>query len=312
MFWSYLPLAGIVAVDLWSVERLYWQFSPPASELFAADSTIAHVKGQPQPARVMQLATSRSVGRDPFLTGDALMVHGVRTVLGYHGNELGRFQQLGGHPEWRQLGNPNFWHLLNIRFVLTDAERLEVPGLTRVVGPVRNAYGTTVYLYEMADENPVAWVAPAIVKAPDQDVLGTVLDPRFDVRRAALFDTASAVTGVHLSALPEALPTRVRATRFEPGAIDLELDQPAVAGSALIVSENYYPGWTATVDGKPAVIGRAQMTLIGVELPAGARTVALRFSSRPYETGRAITLAALLLALAWIGAGAAWEKRRRG
>ncbi|NUQ11616.1 MAG: hypothetical protein HUU26_04685 [Gemmatimonadaceae bacterium] len=305
-------LAGIVAVDLWSVERLYWQFSPPASQLFAADSTIAYVKGQPQPGRVMQLATSRSVGRDPFLTGDALMVHGVRTVLGYHGNELGRFQQLGGHPEWRQLGNPNFWHLLNIRFVLTDAERLEVPGLTRVVGPVRNAYGTTVYLYEMADENPVAWVAPAIVKAPDQDVLGTVLDPRFDVRRAALFDTASAVTGVQLSALPEALPTRVRATRFEPGAIDLELDQPAVAGSALIVSENYYPGWTATVDGKPAVIGRAQMTLIGVELPAGARTVALRFSSRPYETGRAITLAALLLALAWIGAGAAWEKRRRG
>lgn len=304
-------LAGIVAVDLWSVERLYWRFSPPASQVFAPDSTISYVKAQAEPGRVMQLATSRAVGRDPFLTGDALMSHGVRTVLGYHGNELGRFQQLGGHPDWRQLANPNFWHLMNIRYVLTDAESLAVPGLTRVVGPVRNAYGTTVFLYRMTDDNPVAWVAPAIVKAGDQDVLGTVLDPRFDVRRAALFDTAAAVSGVQLAALPDPSPIKVRTTRFDPGAIDMELDQPAPPGSALIVSENYYPGWSAQVDGKPAVIGRAQMTLIGVELPEGARSVSLRFASRPYERGRLITLGALLVALGWWGGAWLMGKGRR-
>jgi hypothetical protein len=50
----------------------------------------------------------------------------------------------------------------------------------------QNAYGTTVYLYQMADENPAAWVTPAIVKATDEEMLATILDPRFDVRRAAL------------------------------------------------------------------------------------------------------------------------------
>lgn len=305
-------LAGIVAVDLWSVERLYWQFSPPAAVTFASDSTIAYVKAQPEPGRVLQYPASRSVGRDPFLTGDALMSHRVRTVLGYHGNELGRFQELGGFAEgWQQIVNPNFWHLMNVRYILTDAESLGVPGLNRVVGPVKNAYGTTVYLYHLADENPFAWVAPAIVKAPDPDVLATVLDPRFDVRRAALFDTSAAVKGVQLAALPDPSAARARSTRYEPGVIDIAIDGPVADGSALVVSENYYPGWTATVDGKPANIGRTDMTLMGIELPAGARAVSLRFSSAPYQTGKTVTLGALLLALAWWIGGAAIARTRR-
>jgi len=301
-------LAGVVAVDLWSVERLYWRFSPPAAETFASDSTIEYVKAQPEPGRVLPVF-DRAHGRDPFLAGDALMTHRIRSIFGYHGNELGRYQQLAyGRGV---IANPNFWHLMNVRYILTDAEDLGVQGLNRVVGPIRNAFGTTVYLYQMTDENPAAWLTPAIVKATDEEMLGTLLDPRFDVRRAALFDTAASVTAVQLTALPEPPAVKARTTRFEPGAIDVELDQPAPAGSALMVSENYYPGWTATVDGKPANIGRADMTIIGVELPAGARNVTLRFTSPPYETGKKVTLVALLLAMAWWAVGGILGKVRR-
>jgi len=304
-------LAGIVAVDLWSIERLYWQFSPGASVTFAADSTIAYIKAQPQPGRVLQFATP-AIGRDPFLRGDALMAHQVRTVLGYHGNELGRYQQLGGHAEgWRQIANPNFWHLMNVRYVLTDAADLGIPSMTRVVGPVKNAYGTDVYLFQMTEDNPAAWVAPAIVKATDEQAIATVLDPRFDVRRAALFDSSASVKGVELRSLPEPSAVKANTTRFDPGAIDVELDQPATAGSALLVSENYYPGWSATVDGKPATAGRADMTIIGVELPAGARKVELRFTSAPYEKGKMVTLVALLLAFGWWIVGGILGKVRR-
>ena len=79
----------------------------------------------------------------------------------------------------------------------------------------------------------------------------------------------------------------------------------------MMVSENYYPGWSALVDGKPANIGRADVSLIGVELPAGARKIELRFSSPPYEKGKSVTIAALLLALVWWGAGAVLGKVRR-
>ena len=305
-------LAGVVAVDLWSIERLYWQFSPPASATFAADSAIAYVKAQSEPGRVLQLVTDVSHARDPFLAGDALMAHRVRTVLGYHGNELGRYQVLGGFNEqWRQIVNPNFWQLMNVRWILTAEDSLPVPGITRVVGPVRDAYGTNISLFEISAHHPAAWVAPAIVKANDEEMLATVLDPRFDVRRAALFDPAATVTGVQLQTLPSALPINARTTRYDPGAIDVELDQPAPNGSALIVSENYYPGWSATVDGKPANIGRAQMTLIGVELPEGARKIELRFTSKPFEEGKTVTLVALLLAIVWWAGGAILGKVRR-
>jgi hypothetical protein len=305
-------LAGIVAVDLWSVERHYWQFEPPAETLFAADATVEHVKNQPSPGRVLQFLTDRAHGRDPFLNGDALMTHRIPTVLGYHGNELGRYQLLGGQAEeWRNIVNPNFWQLMNVKYVLTDAPDLNVPGLTRVAGPVENAYGTTVSLFEMAEENPAAWVAPAMVKAPDEDVLATVLDPRFNIRSVALFDTAAAVQGVELSSMPVPLPIRATVTRPGPGSIDVALDQPAPDGSALVVSENYYPGWAATVDGQPAAIGRADVSLIGVPLPAGTRQVSLRFSSEPYETGTTVTLVAVLVALLWVVGGAVVERRRR-
>jgi hypothetical protein len=306
-------LAAVVAVDLWSVERLYWIFSPPASTLYASDEVIAYLKKETEPFRVLPLSIAGTVVfRDPYFYGDALMTHRIRSPSGYHGNELGRYQALGQKNDgWTSFANPNFWSLENVRFILTDSDSLPLPGAKRVAGPVRNSAGSIVYLHKLAAENPAAWVTPVIVKAPDDQVLGTVLDPRFDVRRAALFDTSAKVNAKEIQALPEPLGIRARVTRYDVGAIEVQLDRAAPAGSALLVSENYYPGWAATIGGKPVETGRADMTLIGVALPAGARSVSLRFASRPYESGKTITLGALLLAvLAW-GTGALLGRRSR-
>jgi hypothetical protein len=159
--------------------------------------------------------------------------------------------------------------------------------------------------------NPYAWITPIIVKAPDDAVLGTVLDQRFDVRRAGLFDTAAAVTGVaNVTTLPEPLPVQASVKHYEPGRVSIRLDAPAPRGSALVVSENYYPGWEATADGKPAVTARVDFSLIGVQLPEGARDVELSFKSAAYTTGKFITLIALVVALLLIGAGVLGERRR--
>src|SRR6185503_18806123 len=95
------------------------------------------------------------------------------------------------------------------------------------------------------------------------------------------------------------LEAKVSATKYEPGRMTLALESPAPAGSALLVSENYYPGWRATVDGRPVKLGRADYTLIGVELPTGAKTVELWFDSAPYHTGKTVTLIALCISVLW-------------
>jgi hypothetical protein len=305
-------LAALMAIDLWSIERLYWLFSPPAKIIYAADSIVEALKREPQPVRVLALQVREESNRDAFLHGDALMTHRIRQVWGYHGNQIGRYNDLSSYPGAERLFTPNVLALTNTRYLLTDMEEVPfVPNLSRLQGPVRDAAGNNVYLYRVNGDHPYAWVTPIAVKAPDDQVLATVLDPRFNVKTAALFDTSARVavtTGVQTLPPPLALTTNVAS--YEPGRVRIDLSQPAPAGSSLVVSENYYPGWVATVDGKPARIGRADYSLTGVELPAGGRSVSLEFTSPAYQRGKVITWLAILLGFVLLFVGI-WQDRRR-
>jgi hypothetical protein len=310
-------LAVVAAVDLWSVDRIYFRFSPPASRLYAADDAIRYLQQQAEPGRVISFSvpSEGSRGRSPFTEGDALMIYRIRTVTGHHGNELQRWVDLAGakspavNPE--RLLSPEFRRLTNTRFLYTDIELPPSTGLLRRVGPVQSSIGTPVYLYEFPEDAPAAWVAPVIVEAPAEPILRTVLDPRFDPRQAALFDSTPDIAGVQVTTLPPPSPITARVTSFAPGRITVELDRAATAGSALVVSENFYPGWTARVDGSAAPVGRADYTFIGVSLPAGGRRVELSFRDPLYSRGRAITLLAIAASLALIVAGITAEARRR-
>ena len=63
-------------------------------------------------------------------------------------------------------------------------------------------------------------------------------------------------------------------------------------------------------NGKPATTDRADYTLIGVQLPEGARKVSLIFDSPEYHTGKAITLVAIFLSLVVLAGGLVIEKRK--
>jgi hypothetical protein len=316
-------LAAVVALDLWSIARHYWMFSPPAATIFASDPVLEYLQKLPQPGRAVPLA-GPIVGlplegstRDPFFGGGdgraaGLMAHGIRSVAGYHGNEFGRYDALTGWDvDWpNRLGSPNLWRLLNAQYVYTNAPQAPIPGMRLVAGPVRNAAGNTSYLYRTSADNPLAWVTPVAVKAPDESVLATLLDPRFDVGSAALFDTAAAVPVQEVTTPPRPIDLPVTVTRYEPGRIGLRLARPAPAGAALVVSENYYPGWTATSGGKALPVGRADYVLIGVGLPAGVQDVELSFSSSVYETGKLITWLAIGASLLLAVGGIVAERRR--
>jgi hypothetical protein len=314
-----LALLVLAAVDLWTIDRHYWGSSPPAEVVYAPNEITNYISkaNETEQGRVFaaQLSAENAADHDPFLRGDALMVNDIRMVTGYHGNELGRYQMLNGFTQDAQLqtilGNPNFGRLANMKYVLTNLDSRPIPGYQRLVGPAKDSEGSTLYLFGVPGENPPAWVAPVIVKAPDDAVLSTVLDLRFDPATAALFDTSAAVNAVQVKQLPAPLDIRANVTRYEPGHITVQLDKPAPGGSALMVSENYYPGWEASVDGKPATIGRADFTLIGVELPAGARNIDLTYASSTYDRGRAITLIAILVAIVALAAGIVLERGRQ-
>ncbi|HEX7978035.1 MAG TPA: hypothetical protein VF461_05495 [Gemmatimonadaceae bacterium] len=308
-------LAAVVAIDLWSVERLYWLFSPRASVVYASDPAIEYLKTA-EPGRVLAapLTAEGLAFRDPFYGGDAFMPHRVRVLQGYHGNELGRYQRIASREnvgDYGNLVNPAFWRLANARYLYTNAA-LGDTAMKKLVGPVKNAVGSTVYLYRLPGNNPPAWVVPAMAKAGDEATLGTVLNPRFDPLRVAVIDSLAPISVPPITGLPEPLAITANITRYDAGHIAVQLSGPAPAGSALVVSENYYPGWTATIPGQaPIAAVRTNYTFLGVPLPAGATQVVLTFQDPAYAKGRLVTYLAVLIALLATAAGAFSERRRR-
>lgn len=151
---------------------------------------------------------------------------------------------------------------------------------------------------------------PAAVKAPDAPMVPTLIDPRYPTYGVALVaDTSSTLTP---AAQPPFRPSGVQAsvTAWQPGAITVSLRGTETMPSVLLVSENWYPDWHADVDGKPGVVRRVDYTLLGVDLPPGARQVRLVFRSAAYSRGKVISAVSLLLAAIMIALPLALQRGR--
>ncbi|MEO8944955.1 MAG: YfhO family protein, partial [Gemmatimonadaceae bacterium] len=317
-----VALAVLAALDLFIVNKQYWVFSPPASVLYASDAARDYLRKLPEPARVLPLEIQNG-GDIALYSGAELMTHRILNPIGYHGNELARYNTLlaipqGGGPGDESirliLTTANIRRLTATQYVIANGHELAsvIPGVVQVAGPsTEDASGRSNYVYKLPGTAPFAWVAPVIVKAADDAVISTIMNPRFDVQGAALFDPGAPVTAApNVTTLPQPTGIVAHFDSYGPGRMSLSLDHPAPAGSALIVAENYYPGWHAIVDGKAAAIGRAQYSMIGVQLPAGAHRIDLSFTSAPYETGKTVTWIAILIGVLALAGGVIMERRR--
>ena len=67
----------------------------------------------------------------------------------------------------------------------------------------------------------------------------------------------------------------VTLTAYEPNELHYDISSPQ--GGVVVFSEVFYPGWTATVDGREAELGRADYLLRALRVPAGRHKVVLEF-----------------------------------
>jgi hypothetical protein len=84
-------------------------------------------------------------------------------------------------------------------------------------------------------------------------------------------------------------------TDFRPERVTVRTTSSAPA--VLVLAEAWYPGWRATVAGKPATVFPANGWMRGVAVPAGENEVVLTFHSRWLGAGAAVSLACAAIAL---------------
>ena len=298
----WLPVAAValIALDLGIQDHRFIVINPKGAALYAPDGVVQALQqdaaGAVQPWRVLPYGVYMD---------DYLIEHRIRSVLGYHGNELHRYDELlGGKNRWTRLGNPLLWRLLAVRYVLTN-QSIAVPGLERVAGPVSTWLGDSAWIWRVTDPAPWARVVPLALRVDDGQTQDLVVASGFDPSRLVLLPPdAPFGTSTVPSELPPAISPSVaiRVTERQPGVYVLAVAD-LTSDAVLVVSENWLPTWSARVDGRPAAVARANGTFLAVPLPANSREVVLTVDSPADRRGRYASLAGLgsLLVLSLAG-----------
>jgi hypothetical protein len=305
-----LLLVTLVGADLFRAGKPFWNWSQPEKENFLPDAITRRIQAAPQPARVLNADLSGSLYRQM-----TLMRFEIPQVLGGISSvELRSFDDLMGLRgccEFTNLGHIHLWNLLAVRFVvLPDTQ--PIPGYHRVLGPVTTGAGRTAYLYEADTVPPYLRVVPAAAKGDTDQIVPTLIDPRLDFNRIVLFDRTEAINPLPVTEMPAPSPSRATFAHWSPGRMSIAIDPAPPQDSYLLIAENWYPDWHATVDGQPTTALRGDQTFLTVPVKAGARQVELQFSSRYFALGKLITMASLLLLLVWAGVAVWWRRAHQG
>jgi len=140
---------------------------------------------------------------------------------------------------------------------------------------------------------PRAWLTHE-AKAIEGEVALQLIQGRgqekFDPQRTALLEVNSNELP-QLTTATEVTGDTAKVTSYEPNQIVIETS--STASSVLVVSESFYPGWQATVDGKPTRILLTDYLLRGVALPAGNHQIVMRYEAPAAKTGAIISVVTL-------------------
>jgi hypothetical protein len=176
---------------------------------------------------------------------------------------------------------------------------------------VTTAAGTRAYVYEADTVPPYARVVPAAAKLDSSTIAATLADPRLPgYDRVVLFPNEAAVNPAPLQSLPDPSPSKAKVTAWDAGRMTIALDPPPSDSSYVLVSENWYVDWRASVDGKTAAVLRGDHALITVPVGPGARSVELSYHSRTFTRGKQIAFVSLLVVLAALIVPPVIERRR--
>ena len=97
---------------------------------------------------------------------------------------------------------------------------------------------------------------------------------------------------------------------YEPNEVSYEVNSGK--GGVVVFSEIYYPGWTATVDGEPAELGRVNYILRALNVKPGKHDVVLTFKPKSVNTTETIAYVSyIILILVLLGAAFMEWKRRK-
>ena len=300
-------MAVLCLVDMWQVDKRYLndEMFVPKSERDmphqATSTDLAIMKDKSLDYRVLNLASNT------FNENETSYFH--KSIGGYHPAKLRRYQEMIDTyiaPEMQAAMQA---------IAAKNGNMQEVDGAK--VFPVLNMLNTKYFILPLQGgatmplQNIYAqgngWFVDKINYVADANAEYAGVG-KIDVRHEAVADKKfESVLGQAQSNDSTAI---VKLVKYEPNNLQYTIESKK--GGVVVFAEIYYPGWTATIDGQPAELGRVNYILRALNVKAGKHTVVLDFHPTSISTTETIAyIAIVILILAIIGAGYMRFKNRK-
>ena len=296
----------ICLVDLWTVNKRYLndEMFVPKSEREApqqmtqADEQILHDKSLDY--RVLNLASNT------FNENETSYYH--KSIGGYHAAKLRRYQEMIEQyisPEMQQMfkavseaggdmtkiSGDSIWPVLN----MLNTKYMIFPLQGGQTVPLQNpyTYGNAWFI------DKIQYVA----NANEEMAAVGQLNLRHEAVADAKFKTQLG------EAMEQDSVSIVTIKGYEPNELSYEVNSGK--GGVVVFSEIYYPGWTATIDGQPAELGRVNYILRALNVKSGKHDVVLTFKPKSVNTTETIAYISYVILMLVVLGAVYMEYRRR-
>lgn len=256
-----LLLGAIVTFDMVGVDSryLFWDdfVEPSKTTIVPTEANLDIMADRELGYRVANMAVSTF--------NDATTSYFHRSVGGYHGAKLSRYQDLIDH----QLlaGNMEAYDMLNTKYFIVAEEEGASP---------------EAVLNEGAN-GPAWFVEEVVVASSPSEEMRWLSEISTDYTAVVDAVAARELEGVTLS------PGVIELVKYRPN--NLVYNYESEEGGLCVFSEIFYDkGWTAYVDGREMPYLRADYLLRAMVLPAGSHTIEWRFRAPAFDLVEGITL----------------------
>ena len=296
----------ICLVDLWTVNKRYLNddmFVPKSEreapqQMTQTDEQILHDKSLDY--RVLNLASNT------FNENETSYYH--KSIGGYHAAKLRRYQEM-----IEQYISPEMQQIFG---AVSEAGG----DMTKINGdsiwPVLNMLNTKYMIFPLQGgqtvplQNPYtygnAWFVDKIQYAANANEEIDAIR-KLNLRHEAVAD-AKFKTQLG-DAVEQDSVSIVTIKTYEPNELTYEVNSGK--GGVVVFSEIYYPGWTATIDGQPAELGRVNYILRALNVKPGKHDVVLTFKPKSVNTTETIAYISYVILILVVLGAAFMEYRRR-
>lgn len=279
-----LAVALLLAIDGMAVNWKNNLTPDPPSPSDDLPGTMAYLRTLPGPFRV-------ATDGNQIIPANDLGDYQLATDQGYNDFRVKAIDDFLRSPDaWRT------WQILDVHEFLT-AKTLGSPYALQY-----SEHG--IHTYAMPYMLPAVWAVWQYRVLPTDATLGAVLAASFDPGQQVILEQAPSLRIPSLPQHAQQIQTHISSP--ERTVVVARVDQPAL----LLRSVADYPGWTATVDGRPAPILRADHAIQAVAIPAGRHTIVFTLDPWSVKIGAGITALTALASVTVVLLG--YRKTRPG